>query len=112
MYLTDRAWTDVISYNPDLPPVVSRVPRDEDYIAALVAVLDDFVVDLEDAKERLSEHKIMRPWDLERAIDQDTVTLQGLVERAEGVDVEILSFDDRLRIDDAIQKRNLDEIQH
>jgi hypothetical protein len=61
MYLTDRAWWDVISYNPALPPVIHRVHRDEDYLAALVPVLDEFIGEVERDKARLAEHKINGP---------------------------------------------------
>lgn len=61
MYLTDRAWWDVLSYNPALPPVVHRVLRDEKYIAALTPVLDEFVKQLEADKSRLAEHRVRGP---------------------------------------------------
>ena len=64
MDLTDRAWCDVISYNPDLPPVIYRVKRDEAYIKAFVPVLDEFIGVLSEQKERLAEHRVTRPWDL------------------------------------------------
>ena len=52
MYLTDRAWTDVLN----------RVRRNDDYIKALVPVLDEFVGRLSKEKQRLAEHRVMRPW--------------------------------------------------
>lgn len=61
MYLTGRAWWDVISYNPALPPVITRVARDEDYIGALVPVLDEFVKQLERDKSQLAEHRLRGP---------------------------------------------------
>lgn len=57
MYLTGRVWADVVSYNPDLPPVVRRVERDEQYIADLVAVLDIFLADLAEKKEQLLPYR-------------------------------------------------------
>ena len=65
MYLTDRSWADVISYNPELPAVVHRVERDEEYIEALVAVLDPFIVELTQDKIRFAGDKVVRPWDME-----------------------------------------------
>lgn len=106
MYLTDRAWWDVLSYNPDLPPVVNRVERDEDYIKALVPVLDEFIIALTRDKLRLAKHKVLRPWDLERFLDDHIIKLKGLVERAEGLDAELISYDERERIETAIDARN------
>lgn len=65
MYLTGREWVHVLSYNPELPPALNAVFRDDEYISALVPVLDEFIGRLEEEKERLAEHKIVRPWDLE-----------------------------------------------
>ena len=65
MYLTDREWCHILSYNPDLPPALNAVFRDEDYIKALVPVLDEFIEKLEEEKGRLAEHKVVRPWDME-----------------------------------------------
>jgi hypothetical protein len=62
MYLTGRQWWDVLSYNPELPAVCTRIERDEDYITALVAVLDPFIKDLEADKEQWGAHRVPRPW--------------------------------------------------
>lgn len=57
LYLTGREWWDLLSYNSDLPPVVVRVERDAEHIAALAEALDQFVADLDDAKDRLREYR-------------------------------------------------------
>lgn len=57
LYLTDRNWTDIISYNPVLPAVQVRISRDPKYIMALDAALVMFLADLDDVKEKLLEHK-------------------------------------------------------
>jgi hypothetical protein len=57
LYLTDRAWWDVLLYNPSLPPILERVKRDDSYIAALVPVLDQFTQTIERDKGRLWEHR-------------------------------------------------------
>lgn len=57
MYLTDRAWWDVQSYNPTLPRVIRRVERDEKHIAALHAGLTTFVQYLDEAKAQLESFK-------------------------------------------------------
>ena len=62
MYLTGREWWDVLSYHPDLPKVVTRVARSEEYVAKLVPALDSFVERLEVDKVRLAEHRVERPW--------------------------------------------------
>lgn len=59
MYLTGRAWWDVISYHPDLPKVVQRIPRDEEYIAALDRALNVFIEYLTAAKKQLEPHKML-----------------------------------------------------
>lgn len=43
LWLTGRQWTDLLAYHPELPPVVARILRDEDYIAALDAAVSAFV---------------------------------------------------------------------
>jgi hypothetical protein len=62
MKLTDRSWCDILSYHPDLPPVVFRTERDEKYLSALDAVLEPFVERLEAAKARFADKKVPRPW--------------------------------------------------
>lgn len=59
LYLGERPWIDVVSYNPDLPPVVNRVERDEKYIADLVAALDPFIADLCEQKEKLLPYRMV-----------------------------------------------------
>lgn len=55
MLLTGRAWWDFVSYSPDLPPVIVRVERDEDYIAGLREALEKFNAKLEAALAKLAE---------------------------------------------------------
>lgn len=43
LLLSDRAWTDLVSYNPVMPIVVVRVFRDEDFLADMRAALDLFI---------------------------------------------------------------------
>ena len=42
MLVTGRAWVDLVSYHPELPIVITRVERDEEYIVLLANVLDAF----------------------------------------------------------------------
>lgn len=60
LYLTGRAWWDIISYSPELAPVIERVERNEEYIAALDKALGVFLMDLTLAKARLAEHREMQ----------------------------------------------------
>ena len=42
LLVTGRAWVDLTSYHPELPPCIVRVKRDEEYIAKLRVVLEAF----------------------------------------------------------------------
>lgn len=57
IYLSDRAWWDVISYCPGMPTVIQRVERDEAYCKALHANLEFFIAELKSAKERLQQYR-------------------------------------------------------
>jgi len=46
LWLTGRAWSDIVSYNPAMPPVVVRIERDEEYIELLDAAVSAFVREL------------------------------------------------------------------
>ena len=50
MWVTGRKWWDVLSYNPELPPAVVRIDRDEDFIADLENAVLQFCDDLDVAK--------------------------------------------------------------
>lgn len=63
MYLTGRAWWDFLSYNPELPPVIRRIERDDTYISALIPVLDEFIGQLAEDKQHLAAYRVPRPWD-------------------------------------------------
>ena len=71
MYLTGRRWWDVLSYNPALPAVQVRVARDEDYIAALEAVLEPFIEQVEADKLKWAEYRIPRPWDPDQVAEME-----------------------------------------
>lgn len=58
LYLTGRAWWDIISYTPELPHVCVRIERDEVFAAALDQALADFLADLDAAREILMPHKL------------------------------------------------------
>lgn len=50
---TGRAWVDIMAYDPQIKPVVQRVPRDDQYIAALENALEDFLGRMNEACETL-----------------------------------------------------------
>jgi len=53
LLVTERAWVDICSYHPMLPPVIVRVERDEAYIGLLRDALDAFCNDLDAEVQRL-----------------------------------------------------------
>lgn len=54
-FLTDRKYWDLISFHPDLPPVVVRIERDEKYLAALPIPLEMFIADLETERAKFKK---------------------------------------------------------
>lgn len=53
MWITERPWWDFLSWHPTFPAVLTRVARDEDYIAALARCVTDFAHRLEGAKQEM-----------------------------------------------------------
>lgn len=53
LYVTGRAWVDLVAYNPVLPPVVKRIDPDEEYQAVLSAGVDTFIERMLVNRERL-----------------------------------------------------------
>jgi len=53
LLVTGRRWWDLVSYNPEIPPVVVRVTRDDDYLAVLVPLLREFLQRLDQAKAKI-----------------------------------------------------------
>ena len=39
LYVTERKWVDIISYHPDIRPVIMRVERDDAYIEVMAVLL-------------------------------------------------------------------------
>ena len=62
LYLTDRAWCDLIFYNPELPKRIIRIDRDQGYLDAFLPVLEDFIGGLEALKVEYASDRILRPW--------------------------------------------------
>lgn len=61
LLVTGRAWGDLVSYHPILPSVRVRIEPDADFVDTLSPILAEFVTRLDEAKERLAEHRIPAP---------------------------------------------------
>ena len=53
LYVCEREWVDLVSYHPEMPPVIVRCKRDEDFIGKLRTALSAFVDTLMDARRKL-----------------------------------------------------------
>jgi hypothetical protein len=53
LWIAERAWVDTISYHPDMPIALVRQYRDEAFIAALAKAVDQFLLMLDDMKDKL-----------------------------------------------------------
>lgn len=53
MWITGRQWWDLVSYHPEIPPVILRIERDEEYIGALSVAMTKFLSDLLHARALL-----------------------------------------------------------
>ncbi len=54
MWVTERKWWDLLSFNPGMPRVIVRVPRDEVYISKLKAALEVFIPELAARREEVT----------------------------------------------------------
>lgn len=43
LWVMERAWVDIVSYHPQMPPCIKRVERDDEFIAKLSAGVRTFV---------------------------------------------------------------------
>lgn len=53
LLVSGRKWVDLMSYHPELPPIIVRAERDEKYIAILDAALTAFVDQLRQMRDVL-----------------------------------------------------------
>jgi len=53
LLVTERLWCDVVSYHPEMPKVIVRVERDEDYIALMREANENFCARLAEGKKEL-----------------------------------------------------------
>jgi hypothetical protein len=59
LYVAERKWCDVVSYHPELPKVIVRVERDDEYIALLDDALRKFCEQLKEGKEELRRQNLL-----------------------------------------------------
>lgn len=59
LWITERKWWDLLSYHPELPPLLVRFARNEDYIAALAAAVAQFCDELDAGMAQLAEQGIV-----------------------------------------------------
>lgn len=55
LWITGRRWVDCLSYHPDMPPALTRTERDEAFIEALAAEVQQFNLRLEAARATLAQ---------------------------------------------------------
>ncbi len=55
LWVCEREWWDLVSYNPVLPSAYVRCHRDEPFIAALAVIVEGFLEQLEAAKEKMDK---------------------------------------------------------
>jgi hypothetical protein len=53
MWVCERDWWDLLSFNPRMPRVIVRVKRDDEYISRLRAALDVFIPSLAEKREEV-----------------------------------------------------------
>ena len=53
LWITGRAYAEILSYHPSMPPALVRVERDEKYIALLANAVTAFSMELESQWEKL-----------------------------------------------------------
>lgn len=57
LWISGRAWCDFVSYWPGLPLFVTRVPRDEIYIATIKAEVEEFLTEMAALTERVKNYR-------------------------------------------------------
>tara|TARA_R110000765_G_scaffold415809_1_gene517161 strand:+ start:62 stop:691 length:630 start_codon:yes stop_codon:yes gene_type:complete len=55
MWITGRRWWDFMSYHPDLPPLIIRVERDEDYIERMEDGITKFSIKMIEMENKIRE---------------------------------------------------------
>lgn len=60
LWLAEREWVELVSYNGTQPSAILRYDRDEEFIEALVKQVDRFLHAMKQAKEKLLELGVVR----------------------------------------------------
>lgn len=55
LWITERKWWDIFSYNPFMAPAIVRCTRDEEFIGKLANAMDEFLDKFDVAKAKLKE---------------------------------------------------------
>lgn len=58
LWVSEREWTDLIVYWPNLPPLVKRQMRDDNYIRTLAAALNQFNDELDAIVQKVKSHGV------------------------------------------------------
>ena len=61
LWVTERAWVDIMSYCPGLPPAIVRIGRDEAFIEKLASAVTAFSNVLEEQAQLLAERGWLTP---------------------------------------------------
>ena len=65
LWVTGRAWCDKLLFNPQIPPILTRIERDEAFIELLADAVDRFVERMTQSKEKLIDtgcHPKLKPF--------------------------------------------------
>ena len=64
LWITGREWVDIMSYHPDMPDALFRIPRDEEIIAKIDAAVTLFSAALEQQSALWIAEGIIKEWPL------------------------------------------------
>jgi len=61
LLITGRKWCDIISYHPEMQPVIIRVERNDYYLRDMAQMLDNFIATMNFKKNRLMDMGYLQP---------------------------------------------------
>jgi hypothetical protein len=64
LWLCEREWADTLSYHAEMPSALVRVQRDEEFIKALAAAVDQFLAYMDDCKDKLRRYDLFSESDI------------------------------------------------
>lgn len=84
LWISERQYADILSFHPEMPPALIRVPRDEDFIGLLATVIGQFSEALEaqaiTAREKGWIPAPEQPHDTDTDLDGLNVSTDDLVD--------------------------------